>query len=212
MVAKYTLKSACSQTIAVRGDFVSKQSKTSERNHAVPPVARPLRDLLEIAGALPSDKKAMAWLAKALAGTPSILGAAKQRPLRVDHNDLLADIEKSAKELTRRIQRLRWHPRTRQAFWRSGVFGPVYNNRVEISAVVSTLEDIVSAADSARDRRGKGRPRAVGKQQVIDLAFAFFVRFSPHRPSGTPYGPVRHVCTRILRSRDRQRSGEGRRP
>lgn len=39
----------------------------------------------------------------------------------------------------------------------------------------------------ARDRR-RGRRRKTRKQQVVDLAFAFFVRFSPYQVSGTPTG------------------------
>ena len=53
--------------------------------------------------------------------------------------------------------------------------------------VLSTLKTIMRAADAAKDRR-QGRRREVGKQHVVNLAFAFFVRFSPHRPSGTPTG------------------------
>ena len=113
--------------------------------------------------------------------------AATQRPLPADHNALLADIEKSAKELTKRIERLRWHPVTRHAFWRSSVFGPVHNNRVEVPDVLSTLEKVVTAAGTAKDR-GKGRRREFGKQRVVEMAFSFFVRFSAHTPSGTPTG------------------------
>jgi hypothetical protein len=72
-------------------------------------------------------------------------------------------------------------------FWHSSAFGPVYRDRVEVDEVLSTLETVVRAADTAKDRR-QGRRREVGKQHVVDLAFAFFVRFSTHRPSGTSTG------------------------
>jgi hypothetical protein len=145
-------------------------------------------ELLRLAGVPPSlDKEAAAWLSDAIELAQSIDRAVKQRPLPVDHNDLLADIEKSAKELTKRIERLRWHPVTRHAFWRSSVFGPVHHNRVEVHDVLSTLEKVVTAAGTAKDR-SKGRRREFGKQRVVDMAFSFFVRFSAHTPSGTPTG------------------------
>ena len=72
-------------------------------------------------------------------------------------------------------------------FWRSSAFGPVHNNQVEHGEVLSTLENIIGAAAGGRDGR-KGRPAKGGEQLVVNLAFAFFVRFSPRTPSGTPTG------------------------
>ena len=143
--------------------------------------------LLRHAGVPPSDKKAAAWLSDAIELAQSIYRATKQRPIPVDHNALLADIEKSAKELSKRIERLRRHPIPWHAFWRSSVFGPVHQNRVEVPDVLSTLENVVTAAGTAKDR-GKGRRREFGKQRVVDMAFSFFVRFSAHTASGTPTG------------------------
>jgi hypothetical protein len=144
--------------------------------------------LLQLSGVSPSDEKAIAWLSEAIEGARASNRAAKQRPLPVDHNDLLVDIEKSAKNLTKRIERLRRYPVSWHAFWRSGTFGPVYLDRVEHHEVLSTLENVVRAAAAARDSH-KGRRAKVAEQHVVDLAFAFFVRFSVHRPSGTPTGP-----------------------
>jgi hypothetical protein len=144
--------------------------------------------LLRLAGVAPSDKKAAAaWLSDAIKLAQFIYRATKQRPLPVDHNALLADIEKSAKALTKRIERLRRRPIPWHAFWRSNVFGPVHHNRVEVPDVLSTLEKIVTAAGTAKDP-GKGRRREFGKQRVVDMAFSFFVRFSAHTPSGTSTG------------------------
>jgi hypothetical protein len=67
------------------------------------------------------------------------------------------------------------------------VFGPVYLNRIELREVLSTIENIERAADAAKIRH-RGRPPAAAKQHVTDLAFAFFVRFSPQRVSGTATG------------------------
>jgi hypothetical protein len=146
-----------------------------------------IRQLLQLAGASPSDEKAAAWLNEAITGARSNLRAAEQRPLPADHNELLADIEKSAKELTKRMHRLRRHPVSWNAYWRSGVFGSVCLNRVEVREVLSAVEQIARAAETAKVRH-KGRRRDVGKQHVVDLAFAFFVRYSAHRPSGTSTG------------------------
>lgn len=143
--------------------------------------------LLKSAGVPASDKAAVAWLSDAIAGARHNYAAAKKRPLPADHNAPLAEIEKSAKKLIKGIERLRRYPSSRNAFWRSKAFGPVHGDRVEVREVLSTLENIVRAADAAKDRR-QGRRREAGKQHVVNMAFAFFVRFSPHRPSGTPTG------------------------
>ena len=146
-----------------------------------------IQHLLQLAGVCASDRQAASWLSAAVEGAQSSYGAAKQRPLAADHNALLADIEKSAKELTKRIERLRRYPASWRAFWRSSVFGPVHFDRMEVDEVLSALKSIIIAAESAKDRR-QGRRGEVGKQHVADLAFAFFVRFSPHAPSGTRTG------------------------
>ena len=109
--------------------------------------------LLQLAGVPPSDKKAVAWLSQAIEGARSYYRIAKERPLAADHNELLADIEATAKELTKRIERLRRHPVSWRAFWRSRAFGPVHLDRVEVREVLSALEKIVGAAGTAKDHR-----------------------------------------------------------
>ena len=146
-----------------------------------------IRELLRLAGVPPSDKKAAAWLSSSIKGVRRNGKPPEKRPLPADHNALLTDIEKSAKELIKRLERLRRYPVSQHTFWRSTAFGPVYYDRVEVREVLSTLETIVLAADMAKDRR-LGRRRETRKQQVVDLAFAFFVRFSPYQVSGTPTG------------------------
>jgi hypothetical protein len=147
----------------------------------------PIPDLLKLAGVPPSNKVAAAWLSNAIVGAQHSFEAGSARPQPADHNALLADIKKSAKQLNKRIVRLRQHPASWRAFWRSSVFGPVYLDRMEIREVLGTIEDIVRAADAAKIN-GQGRPRATAKQHVTDLAFAFFVRFSPRQVSGTATG------------------------
>ena len=142
--------------------------------------------LLKLAGVSPTDKKAADWLSHAIDGVRRN-DKAVERPLPADHNAFLTDIEKAAKELIKRLERLRRHPFSQHIFWHSKAFGPVHNNRVEVGEVLSTLERIVRAADMAKDRR-QGRPRETGKQRVVDLAFGFFERFSPRTRSGTPTG------------------------
>ena len=190
--------------------------------------------LLKLAGISTSHKEAVAWLSDAIEGA-RFTYRIKKRPLAADHNALLADIEKSAKKLIKGIERLRRHPSSQHAFWRSAVFGPVYFNRVELPEFLPTLKNVVLAAVMAKDPR-QGRRGEVGKQHVVDLAFGFFVRFSPRRPSGTPTGAfatfareffsaatgvdleqhggldrqIRQALTRlsIERQRARQKSGE----
>src|SRR5262249_60941326 len=66
-----------------------------------------MEELLRLAGVPPSNRKAMAWLNDAIDQARSRYRVAKQRPLPADHNALLADIDKSAKKLTKQIERLR---------------------------------------------------------------------------------------------------------
>jgi len=142
--------------------------------------------LLKLAYVPPTDRKASAWLSQAIEGArPS--ERAVTPPLAAVNNDLLADIEKTAKILIKRIERLRRYPFSQHTFWHSEAFGRVYGDRVEVREVLSTLETIVRATDMAKDRR-RGRRRETGKQRVVDLAFGFFKQFSPRRPSGTPTG------------------------
>jgi hypothetical protein len=143
--------------------------------------------LLQIAGVPASNKGAAAWLQRAMEGAQSSYRAAEHRPAPAEHNSLLDDIGSSATKLSKRIERLRQFPATWRAFWRSSPFGPVYNNRVELLEIIAMLETIATAADAAKDRR-TGRPPATGKQHVVDLALAFFVRFSPQNSSGTASG------------------------
>jgi hypothetical protein len=175
-----------------------------------PPVAteEEFKHLLQLAGAPASDERAMSWLRDALVAAQAFNRAAKQRPLSADHNDLLADVAKKARELAKQLQRLRRQPNSWHAFWRSvepqtassftrravaeddvkrAFREPVDRARVGADEVLSILKNVERAAQTARDRR-KGRPRVVGKQHVVDLAFAFFVRYSPLEPSGTPTG------------------------
>ena len=146
--------------------------------------------LLKLAGVLPSDEKAeeaAAWLSAAIDGARPLLKIAKERLSAAEHNELLADIETTAKKLTKRIERLRRYQATWRAFWRSSTFGPVYFNRVEVKEVTSALENIIRAAGAVKDPR-QGRRREVGKQNIVNLALGFFVQFSPRKPSGSGTG------------------------
>ena len=146
-----------------------------------------IKVLLQIAGVPPSNKRATAWLGEAIKSARYDFQAAKKRPLPADHNAILIDIEKSATQLAKRLERLRRNPFPWRDFWRSRFFGPVHNDRVEVREVLSAVDKITKAARTAKDPR-RGRRREIGKQHVVDHAFAFFVRFSPHRASGTETG------------------------
>ena len=143
---------------------------------------------MRLAGVPPSNRKAVAWLNDAIDQARSRYRVAKRKPLPADHNALLADIDKSAKKLTKQIERLRRHPGPWYAFWRSRVFGPVHHNRVEVPDVFSTLDNLAKAASSGKDLSKGGRRRETGKQYVVDTALSFFIRFSAHTPSGNPTG------------------------
>ncbi len=145
-------------------------------------------DLLRLAGVPSSDKKAAAWLREAIKGAQFNYSASRRRPRPADHNELIANIEKSARKLTKHVERLRGHLFSWRAFWRSPAFGPIHNDRVEVGVVLDTLAAIVRAADMVKNP-SEGRPPAIGKQHVVDLAFSFFVRFSNHIASGTATGP-----------------------
>jgi hypothetical protein len=146
-----------------------------------------IRELLRLAGVRPSHEKAVAWLSSAVEAVRRDDKSVVKRLLPADHNALLTNIEKSAKKLITGLERLRRHPFSQHTFWHSRAFGPVYDDRLEVREVWSMLETIVAAADMAKER-GRGRRRETRKQQVVDLAFGFFVRFSPRTPSGTPTG------------------------
>jgi hypothetical protein len=85
-----------------------------------PPIAveKEIKQLLEIAGTA-SDEAARSWLIGALDGAQSVNRAAKQRLLSADHNELLADLAKTARLLTKHLKRLRSYPYSWQAFWRA---------------------------------------------------------------------------------------------
>jgi hypothetical protein len=161
------------------------------------------RRLLRLADIPQSDQKAAAWLTAALVGARGSDRAARQRPLVADHNDRLATLAKSAKTLRLQLQRLQAQPYTWDAFWQS--VEPVVA-RVHRVAADATLTGVLKPARPPGDRevlailnsieraarraklRQMGRPRELATQHVVDLAFAFFVRYSPIPPSGTPSG------------------------
>src|SRR5262249_6440817 len=83
-----------------------------------PRVATEIKQLLELAHVPSSDKRARSWLETAL-DAARVSERAVQRPLPADHNDRLADVAKKAKALAKQLQRLRRHPHSWHAFWRS---------------------------------------------------------------------------------------------
>jgi hypothetical protein len=162
--------------------------------------------LLELAGVPPSDEAAAAWLSNALeAVRPHPL--AERRPAAADRNALLEGVQKSAQTLIKRMEQLRRQPICWYAFWHSPEFGPVLGNRVELPSVFFFLETIGRAAESAKDPR-KGRPTKTNKQDIVDMALAFFARFSPKRPSGTPTGEFATFARAFYASATGDRSDE----
>src|SRR5712671_1713662 len=172
------------------------------------PTEEEINQLLQLAGVSTSDKGAKSWLEYAFVAAQSTNEAAEQRPLEADHKELLADIAKSARKLNAQLQRLRSHRHSWLEFWRAvgpGMAGafvgravseaefgqildrPARDTPPDHRDILSTLTNIERAAKTVKDPRN-GRPRKVGKQRVVDLAFSFFVRHSSVEPSGTPTG------------------------
>jgi len=177
---------------------------------SAPPIAtaEQIKQLLELAGICSSDEEAKSWLEHALVAAQNSNRIAKKRPLWADQKELLSDIEKTARKLTRQLQQLRSHSYSFLVFWSAvepGTAGgfarravledetsqlrhrPKPIKRLGDLEILSILSNIEGAAKTAKDPR-KGRPRKDGKQYVIDQAFAFFVRQCSFAPSGTPTG------------------------
>jgi hypothetical protein len=77
---------------------------------------------------------------------------------------------------------LRRHPHAHGNFWRFAAFGPIRASKVERADIMSALQNIGDAARKTRANR-TGRPPDFRKQHIVDLALAFWVRFSTARPS-----------------------------
>jgi hypothetical protein len=72
---------------------------------------------------------------------------------------------------------LKRQPHAYSDFWSYPGFGPVFDSRFERPRVISDLKDIRTAAHRARSRQ-TGRPPDRRKQHIVNLALAFWVRFS----------------------------------
>lgn len=141
-----------------------------------------INELMELAGVSAADHKARGWIGSALAASRA-LAAQEPRPSPAKHNAPLNAIERAADRLTTALIALRrHHPQAHGDFWRSATLGPVRDGNFEAPAVMATVKNIRRAACRARIIQ-TGRPRDYRKQHVVDLALAFWARFSPERPS-----------------------------
>ena len=190
-------------------------SKTNDRlkTSSVGPVAsaREIDELLRLAGVASSDEKAVSWLEEALRGATAIYRAARRRPLPADHDKLLIDIAKQARKLSKLLHRLQ--PSSWYEFWVSFEHSRPNTGRMvehdddenskrllqrmavrrrrdraESDDRLSIVRRIERAAETAVRAKDTGRPTEIGKQRVVDLALAFFLRNSPIKPSGTRTG------------------------
>jgi hypothetical protein len=172
------------------------------------PVAteKQLKELLELAEVRWSNTGARSWLQSALLAAGALNPTKKkegQRPLPTDHSERMADIARAASKLNRELVRLRSHPYSWAAFWRA-VETRLKNisvimdeedfsryrarsGRLDDRTCLATLGHLASAAEAAKESR-MGRPLAAEKQHIVDLAFGFFARYSPLKPSGTHTG------------------------
>jgi hypothetical protein len=172
-----------------------KQSHMSaESNLSLMPTQFPddgtIDELLRLAGVSTEYSAARRWLASALAAPRGTLeprlvatGATPiPQPSPAKHNAPLDKLERASDRLIAALEQLRHHPHAHASFWRFAAFGPVYASEFERAGVIPTLTNIRDAARNARVSK-IGRPRNFSKQQIVDLALAFCVRFSPNRPS-----------------------------
>ena len=101
-------------------------------------------------------------------------------PTPAQYNKPLVAVEEAAQRLAAAIRSLKGTPHAYWAFCRLWSRGPVHNNQFEGRDILPDLEAIGAAASKARIKK-TGRPRNLRKQQIVDLALAFCVRFSAAR-------------------------------
>lgn len=142
---------------------------------------RKITELLDLAGISTADNAARRWLRDALVGAQSI-AAGEPRPNPTKHNAPLTKIERTAADLIEAIDALKLHPHAYLDFWSYPGFGPVFNSSLERPLAISNLKNIRTAAQRAGSRK-TGRPPDRRKQHIVNLALAFWTRFSCDQPS-----------------------------
>jgi hypothetical protein len=142
---------------------------------------RALDELLDLAGVSADRSAARRWIRGAVAAVRAI-AKSEARPSPAEHNAPLASIEQAAHRLITALDELRRHPHAHANFWRYATFGPVRDNKVERADVMSAVKNLRDASRKARVKK-IGRPRDYRKQQIVDLALAFWARFGTGRPS-----------------------------
>lgn len=140
-----------------------------------------VNELLKLAGVSTGDRKARAWIESALAASRA-LAAQEPRPSPAKHNAPLEAIEQATDRLIAALNALRNQGHAHVGFWRFAARGPLGAPSFETPVVMSTLQVIRRAARAARMTQ-TGRPRNYRKQHLVNLALAFWARFSPKRPS-----------------------------
>lgn len=148
-----------------------------------------ITELIVLADVDPEDGSARQWLEHALGALRPNPAAVKRRSPS-EHNQPLLEVREAARALQRKLELLRMKPEAHafDAFWTAPAFGPIRDGQRERPFVIATLNAIISAADDAMDPR-KHRSREERKQQVVNRALGFVVRFSAMRPSSTETGP-----------------------
>ncbi|MGY4472305.1 hypothetical protein ACVWWK_008014 [Bradyrhizobium sp. LB9.1b] len=140
-----------------------------------------INELMELAGVSTADHKARGWIGTALAASRAP-AAYEPRPSPAKHNAPLNAIERATDRLIAALNALKCHGHAHSYFWRAAAFGPIRDANSEAPTVLATVKNIRHAARSARMTQ-TGRPRNYRKQHLVDLALAFWARFSPNRPS-----------------------------
>lgn len=167
--------------------------------------------LLDLAGIARNDGRARAELEAAL--HPAPLPQPGPTPLGVmlanvlapraapdADDDRLDKLRRRAEALIEELHELRDRPRAHTSFWGQDVFGPAEREHttrkiaphaesgLERGDVLATLQNIADAAESARRKRGRGRPGGRQSIEVVHRAADFWITFSPRDISGTSTG------------------------
>lgn len=146
-------------------------------------------DLMKLAFVDTDNADARAWLINALTGCAAYKDGAPQASPK-DHDEELETIKALSDELRKRIEFLRMPERAgiHSDFWINPIFGKIEAGQIERANVFDTLDAISTAAEQGMWNL-KGRPKNKRKQEFINIALGFFVRFSSKRPTQSPTGP-----------------------
>jgi hypothetical protein len=174
-----------------------------------------VRGLLSLAGIDPANGMAVSRLRFHIdQAKPLINGIA--RPIPAEHNPPLDCVAKAADELLDALKKLdNSHPHANLSLWINDVWSdPLFVASAEIPGsfplrvmsagemhdnarvgIVTALQRLKKSANEARYQRNNRPPEET--QRVVERAFEFFVRNSPHKPTQSPTGAFAKFATKF---------------